>query len=100
MKITESQLRRIIREEARRISEGPLEDFRFSGSQYELYSDELDAEIDAILESLDEAVVSARAQLQGLLNSPRAQSLGSSDPDVQHAVWDAFALASQGKKVR
>ena len=95
MKITESQLRRIVRDEARRLVESH-DDMDFGGSKYGLYSDRVDQEIDGILAEVRDAVLDGQRRLDAVLAG--AEDLGSQDPEVREAVWDAFSEACRVRR--
>ena len=100
MRVTESQLRRIIREEASRLlPEGDLADLDIPGmSRYGLYGDILDTHIDDILAPVAKAVARGRAELEELV--ARQERYGSRDPEAQDAIWAAFDAACRGRSPR
>jgi len=95
MRITESRLRRIVREEAGRLAESH-DDMDFGGSKYGLYSDRYDQEIDGILAEVREAVLDGQRRLDALLYE--AEAAGSQDPEVREAVRDAFSAACRVRR--
>ena len=100
MKITESQIRRIIREEASRLlPEGDLEGLDFPGmSRYGLYGSDHDELFDAVLVPLARAVERARADLEEL--TERFADSGARDPEARAEIWGAFDAACRGRQPR
>jgi len=94
MRITESQLRRIVRDEARRLVESH-DDMDFGGSKYGLYGDRVDQEIDGILAEVRDAVLDAQRRLDAVLAG--AEDLGSRDPEAVDAVRRAFGAACRAR---
>ena len=97
MKINESQIRRIIREEASRLlPEGDLDDFDLPGmSRYGLYGDDHDLLFDSVLVPLARAVAKARADLEEL--TERFADRGAQDPEARGEIWAAFDAACRGR---
>lgn len=96
MRITESQLRRIVRQEAARLAEGPDDDLHMPGvSRYGLYGDGLDGEVDEILAPVVDAVLEGRAALERFIQLHGDQ--GSQDPEARDELHAAFDRACRGK---
>jgi len=95
MRITESRLRRIVRDEARRLAESH-DDMDFGGSKYGLYGDRVDQEIDGILAEVRDAVLDGQRRLDAVLAG--AEDLGSRDAEAHWAVWDAFSAACRVRR--
>ena len=100
MRITESQLRRIVREEAARLlPEGDLDDLDMPGmSRYGLYGDDQDVLFDSVLVPLARAVAKARADLEEL--TERFADQGAQDPEARSEIWGAFDAACRGRQPR
>lgn len=97
MRIKESQLRRIIREEAARLL--PEGDLDIPGmSRYGLYGDDHDVLFDSVLVPLARAVAKARADLEEL--TERFADQGAQDPEARSEIWGAFDAACRGRQPR